>query len=130
MMVPLWIPIGLIRSLTPTLPQPGDHGGRARPGISHGHDLELVRAARPVAAHSGWLEFLPSVALWALAICLVLWPRFLIRRLARERRWYAQKDPARTVARTRDAAGPHRAPSRVGTQRRRAGGPTTGGKVA
>jgi exopolysaccharide biosynthesis polyprenyl glycosylphosphotransferase len=95
LLVPLWVPIGLVSGLYHV-----DVAGRSLAVTTADELGPVFRTATiwswcvllaRVAVHSGWLEFLPSVALWALAICLVLGFRFVIRRLARHRRWYAQR---------------------------------------
>jgi exopolysaccharide biosynthesis polyprenyl glycosylphosphotransferase len=111
LLIPLWVPIGLVSGL-----YHADVAGRSLL-VTTADELGpvfrtatiwswLVLVAR-VAVHSGWLEFLPSLSLWALGIPLVLGLRLLTRRLARQRRWYAQKtvlvgppaERARVVAR-------------------------------
>jgi exopolysaccharide biosynthesis polyprenyl glycosylphosphotransferase len=95
LLIPLWVPIGLVSGLYHV-----DVAGRSLAVTTADELGPVFRTATiwswcvllgRVAVEAGWLEFLPSLALWALAICLVLGFRLLIRRLARERRWYAQK---------------------------------------
>ena len=109
--VPFWVPIGIIsglyhldatgRSLTVTTAD--EVGSVFRTATIWSWCLLLAW----IAVHSGYLELLPSVVLWAVGIPIVLGFRVLTRYLVRRRGWYVQNavlvghpvDRARLLAR-------------------------------
>jgi exopolysaccharide biosynthesis polyprenyl glycosylphosphotransferase len=109
--IPLWVPIGIISGLyhldaagrSLTLTTADEVGSVFRTATIWSWCLLLAW----IAVHSGYLELLPSVALWALGIPVVLGFRVLTRYLVRRRGWYVQNavlvghpvDRARLLAR-------------------------------
>jgi exopolysaccharide biosynthesis polyprenyl glycosylphosphotransferase len=92
--VPLWVPIGIVSGLyhldaagrSLTLTTADEVGSVFRTATIWGWCLLLAW----ITVHSGYLELLPLVVLWALAIPVVLGFRVLTRYLARRRGWYVQ----------------------------------------
>ena len=109
--LPLWVPIGVVSGLYHV-----DAAGRSLTVTTADEVGPVFRTATIwswclllawIAVHPGYLELLPSVALWALGIPMVLGFRVLTRYLVRRRGWYVQSavlvghpvDRARLLAR-------------------------------
>jgi exopolysaccharide biosynthesis polyprenyl glycosylphosphotransferase len=109
--LPLWVPIGIVSGLYHV-----DATGRSLTVTTADEVGPVFRTATIwswclllawIAVHSGYLELLPSVVIWALGIPIVLGFRVLTRYLVRTRGWYVQNavlvgqpaDRARLLAR-------------------------------